>query len=107
MTTIYKCELCNREVSQLTEHHLVPKERGGKDFPTANLCVTCHKQIHALYTNRELAARFFTIDRLKNDEKFKRYLKFISNHSGDDHITIKNQNLYDVENKTLCENIIT
>ena len=46
MIAVYKCELCNREVSQLTEHHLVPKERGGKDFPTANLCITCHKQIH-------------------------------------------------------------
>ena len=73
MITVYKCELCNREVSQLTEHHLVPKERGGKDFPTANLCITCHKQIHALYTNRELAARLFTIDRLSNDEKIKPY----------------------------------
>ena len=89
MITVYKCELCNREVSQLTERHLVPKERGGKDFPTANLCITCHKQIHALYTNRELAARLFTIDRLSNDEKIKRYLKFISKHSGDAHITIK------------------
>ena len=68
---------------------LVPKERGGKDFPTANLCITCHKQIHALYTNRELAARLFTLDRLRNDEKIKRYLKFISKHSGDTHITIK------------------
>lgn len=89
MTTFYKCELCDREVSELTEHHLVPKEWGGKNFPTINICITCHKQIHALYTNRDLAARLFTIERLKNDEKFKNYLKFISNHSGDANITIK------------------
>ena len=89
MKEIYKCDLCEREVSELTKHHLVPKERGGKLLDTANLCKVCHKQIHALYTNRELAARLFTISRLKDDERIKKYLKFIKNHPGDAHITIK------------------
>ena len=89
MTKIYKCELCDREVPEITEHHLVPKERGGKDFHTAKLCIVCHKQIHALYTNRELAARLFSISRLKNDEKIKRYLKFVCKLPGDANVTIK------------------
>lgn len=89
MKTKFKCELCTRDVSKLTEHHLVPKERGGKNYATANLCITCHKQIHALYTNKELGARFYSIDKLKGDIKIKRYLKFISKHPGDSYIKIK------------------
>lgn len=89
MNIIYKCELCDRKVSEITEHHLIPKERGGKNCDTALLCKVCHKQVHALYTNRELAARLFSISRLKDEEKIKKYLKFIRNHPGDAHITIK------------------
>ena len=85
----YICQLCDRHVSEITEHHLIPKERGGKTYDTAHLCKVCHKQVHALYTNRELAARLFSIARLKDDEKIKRYLNFIKKHPGDAHITIK------------------
>ncbi|MBM6861321.1 HNH endonuclease, partial [Clostridium saudiense] len=48
MTDDYICELCKRVgVPKITEHHLVPKERGGKDKPTVCLCEDCHRQIHA------------------------------------------------------------
>ena len=26
----YKCELCERETTEITKHHLIPKEKGGK-----------------------------------------------------------------------------
>ena len=89
MNKKYICELCKREVSELTEHHLLPKQRGGKCFNTTLLCKTCHKQIHALYTNRELGARLFSIDRLNNDSKIKKYLNFIKKYPGDTEINIK------------------
>lgn len=85
----YICDLCGREVSKITEHHLIPREEGGKDLETAMLCIPCHKQIHALYTNKELSVRLYTIQRLKNDEKIRRYLKFITKHPGDAHISVK------------------
>ncbi|GAA3329894.1 hypothetical protein GCM10020331_080230 [Ectobacillus funiculus] len=50
-------------------HHLTPKELGGTFLPTANVCIACHKQIHALYTNEELAIRLYTIASLQDDEK--------------------------------------
>lgn len=83
------CNLCERKVSTLTEHHLTPREYGGKDLDTAMLCIPCHKQIHALFTNKELAVKFNSIDKLKNNEKINRYLKFIKKHPGDSHIQIK------------------
>ena len=71
------CELCGREGVETTEHHLIPREEGGKNMGTSRLCINCHKQIHALYSNKELAVRLYTIDRLKNDEKIKKYLSWI------------------------------
>jgi 5-methylcytosine-specific restriction enzyme A len=71
------CELCDREDVIITVHHLTPKEMGGAFEPTANLCVSCHKQIHALYTNEELAIRLNTIEALQHDEKMSSFLKWI------------------------------
>lgn len=74
----YVCELCRREgVPKVTEHHLVPREEGGKDGSVAWLCENCHKQIHALYDNKELAVRLNTLEDLENDDKIMSYLKYI------------------------------
>ncbi|MGL5346884.1 MAG: hypothetical protein ACRDA3_06010 [Peptostreptococcaceae bacterium] len=75
------CELCERNVVNLTKHHLLPREEGGKEEHISYLCEDCHKQIHALYTNKELAIRLDTIDKLKNDEKITKYIKFIKKQS--------------------------
>ncbi|MDZ5470264.1 HNH endonuclease signature motif containing protein [Bacillus sp. 31A1R] len=72
------CELCLREEVEVTVHHLTPKELGGTFLPTALLCYPCHKQIHAIYTNEELAARMNTIERLRDDEQLKSYVKWIN-----------------------------
>lgn len=31
------CELCNRTVSAITKHHLIPLQKGGKKFETLSL----------------------------------------------------------------------
>ncbi|MDM5199271.1 HNH endonuclease [Fictibacillus enclensis] len=71
------CELCGRENAETTIHHLTPKEMGGTFKPTSSLCLPCHKQIHALYTNEELAARLNTIPLLRKDEKIGKFIKWI------------------------------
>ncbi|PCK22041.1 hypothetical protein CEY02_05695 [Bacillus pumilus] len=71
------CELCGRQKVLLTEHHLTPREEGGTYLPIAFLCIPCHKQVHALYTNQELAARLDTLDALRQDEKLVPYIKWI------------------------------
>ncbi len=54
------CPLCGREIpeSQSDAHHWVPKSRGGKE--TQNLHRICHRQIHALFTETELARDYST-----------------------------------------------
>ncbi|MCA1030975.1 HNH endonuclease [Bacillus timonensis] len=71
------CELCHRENVEVTIHHLTPKEMGGTFEPTAQLCIPCHKHIHAVYTNDELAIRLNTIPALQADEKISSFIKWI------------------------------
>ncbi|MBT2659939.1 HNH endonuclease [Bacillus sp. ISL-45] len=71
------CELCGRQDVEVTIHHLVPKELGGTFMPTADLCIPCHKQIHALFTNDELAADLNTIERLRSHPELGKFLKWI------------------------------
>ncbi|WP_431030337.1 HNH endonuclease [Lysinibacillus sp. LZ02] len=71
------CALCKRTEVETTEHHLIPREEGGNHGPTAFLCIPCHKNIHALYTNKELAIRLNSIEALKADEKVWKFVKWI------------------------------
>ena len=83
------CQLCDRKVDKLTKHHLLPREEGGCEEHISYICSDCHRQIHALYTNKELAIRLDTIDKLKNDEKIHKYLKFIQIGGTSCHSSIK------------------
>ncbi|MGY3718320.1 HNH endonuclease [Sutcliffiella cohnii] len=71
------CELCEREKVEITVHHLTPKEMGGTFMPNATLCIPCHKQIHALYTNEHLATELNTISQLKKERKMAAFIKWI------------------------------
>lgn len=58
------CPLCERPIppAQRDAHHLVPKSRGGRE--TAFLHRVCHRQIHALLTEAELARQYATVEAL-------------------------------------------
>ena len=73
------CALCERDVDQLTEHHLIPRSRGrkGQELPTVDLCSACHRQIHALFTNEQLARDLNTLERLRDDPSVARFVKWV------------------------------
>ena len=83
------CQLCERKIDKLTKHHLLPREEGGNKEYISYICSECHRQIYALYTNKELATRLYTLDKLKNDEKISKYLKFIKKQPPSKVTTIK------------------
>ena len=72
------CELCQRESVRFTEHHLVPRSRGGKFGPKARLCPTCHRQLHAMFSEKTLANELNSVERLRADPEFAGYLKWAS-----------------------------
>jgi 5-methylcytosine-specific restriction enzyme A len=71
------CELCERSVLQLSRHHLIPREEGGKYGEIANLCQPCHSTIHLKISNQELALNYNSIPTLKQAEPLQKYLKWV------------------------------
>lgn len=70
------CPLCERPMYHGSDHHLVPRSRGGK--ATQAICNDCHKAIHALFTNKELEQKYNTVESLLADERFAKMAKFLS-----------------------------
>lgn len=71
------CELCGREVQQVSRHHLVPREEGGRYGATADLCQPCHSTLHLTFNNRELAVVYNSIPALQKAEPLQKYLKWV------------------------------
>ena len=73
------CKLCRRDVEKLTEHHLVPRSKlkKGESTPKIWICGPCHRQIHALFSNDVLAADFNSADKLREEPRMARFLKWI------------------------------
>ena len=77
-----ECELCQREVDRFTVHHLVPRARGGRFGPTARLCPTCHRQLHALFSEATLAEELNSIALLRANPRVNSYLKWVRKQKG-------------------------
>jgi len=71
------CELCGRDVPELTVHHLVPRERGGTGGGTAELCRACHRQVHALFDNRRIAAELGSLSALRSHPDLRRFVRWV------------------------------
>jgi 5-methylcytosine-specific restriction endonuclease McrA len=56
------CPICDRPIpdSQKDAHHFIPKSKGGK--ATEYLHRICHRQIHALFTETQLARELNTAE---------------------------------------------
>ena len=74
------CPLCERPNLHPSDHHLVPKSRGGR--VTETICRDCHSAIHATFTNKELEREYSTIEALMAHEEFAAIIKFIGKQRG-------------------------
>ena len=72
------CPICDRVIpdSQKDAHHLIPKSKGGKT--TEYLHRICHKQIHALFTETELAQQYHHAQALKEHPEMKKFIQWVS-----------------------------
>lgn len=71
------CPLCDRAIPKLQrdEHHLIPKSHGGRQ--TAVLHRICHRQIHAVFTETELARKYYSIELLKLQEDMVGFIEWV------------------------------
>jgi hypothetical protein len=74
---IVVCPLCERPIppAQRDAHHLVPKCKGGRH--TEFLHRVCHRQIHALLTETELARQYATVDALLAHPEIRRFVSWV------------------------------
>jgi 5-methylcytosine-specific restriction enzyme A len=79
------CQLCGRDVPRgmITLHHLLPRQKGGTAEDRAALCKPCHKQLHAMFSNKDLARRYTTIESLRAAEPLQPFLGWIRKQKSD------------------------
>lgn len=76
------CPLCNRPFGRTKgSHHLIPKSRKGKE--TVAIHVLCHRQIHALFTEKELERSYNTIEKLRAHPEIQKFITWVSNKDPD------------------------
>lgn len=78
------CIFCGFKYSW-SNHHLIPRttwlevnpfpELVNRKHETIRVCRTCHKKIHQLIPNRQLAFNYNTVETLKEHPLFAQYLK--------------------------------
>lgn len=76
---VLACPLCGRPVDNqdmLSDHHLVPRSRGGRT--TETVCLDCHKQIHAMYSNKQLEDELNSVEALLADPQFTKFAAWIA-----------------------------
>jgi hypothetical protein len=84
-----RCELCGRKMEGLTRHHLIPRTRHrnrrmkskyGRDEMLGRLlwvCRPCHNQIHAVFSEKQLAEHYNTREALLGHEEIARFVDWI------------------------------
>ena len=82
------CALCERPLGERVEqHHLVPRSQGGR--VTVPVHPICHRTIHALIPNAELARAFADPAALRGREDVARFLRWIADKPPDFHAPVR------------------
>lgn len=89
MSDCGRCELCGRNVSRLTRHHLIPRarhanKRNQRNFDrhdvkhrVAWFCRPCHDHVHALFTEKTLEREFNTLAVLAAHPDVRRFVEWV------------------------------
>ena len=75
------CPLCLRPIppeAKQSQHHLIPKLRGGKGGPTILVHQICHNEIHAVLSETELARQFNTPQALRAHPELAKFFEWIA-----------------------------
>lgn len=83
------CPLCGRPIppAQRDAHHLVPKGKGGR--VTTYLHRICHRQIHAVLTETELARQYATVDALLAHPDISTFVAWVRTKPDDFFVSVR------------------
>lgn len=75
------CPLCLRPIpatAQQSLHHLTPRLKGGKGGPVVRLHQICHNEIHARFTEAELARDLDSVEALRAHPALSDFLDWVA-----------------------------
>ncbi|MEL7254893.1 MAG: HNH endonuclease [Pseudomonadota bacterium] len=75
------CPLCGRLIPpdvRQSQHHLIPKLKGGKGGPVVLLHQICHNEIHATLTEAELARDYSTVEALRAHPRLAKFIRWVA-----------------------------
>ena len=75
------CPLCLRPIppeAKQSQHHLIPKLRGGKGGPTILVHQICHNEVHAALSETELARAYNTPEALRSHPELARFFAWVA-----------------------------
>jgi hypothetical protein len=73
----------------VTLHHLKPKQKGGKAEDRTPLCRPCHKQVHAVFSNGDLAKLYTDISALRQAPLMVPFIKWIRKQRPETNFTVR------------------
>lgn len=74
------CPLCLRPIPadvRQSQHHLIPRLRGGKGGPVVLLHDICHREIHATLSETELARDYNSIAALRQHPRLAKFIAWV------------------------------
>lgn len=82
-------------MEQLTVHHLTPrqntKRKKADPGPTAEICSACHRQVHALFDNKQLARELNSIKKLKDEPQMQKFLAWVKKQDPQKRVSVHRQ----------------
>lgn len=62
-------------------HHLITKSKKGKE--TVLIHLVCHRKIHSILTEKEIATKYNTIEKLKTQPDIIKFIKWVKNRNSE------------------------
>jgi hypothetical protein len=72
------CPICGRpmiEGPSVDRHHFVPRSEGGREAVPVHR--VCHRKLHSLWTERELAQLFSTPEAIRAHPEMQRFVRWL------------------------------
>jgi hypothetical protein len=81
MTKNSVCPFCSRNLpkSEESRHHLIPVCKGSPHGEKIIIHRVCHGKIHSVFTEKELALTYNTIEKLKGYPDIKSFINWLQN----------------------------
>ncbi len=74
------CGLCNRPIpadAPQSVHHFIPRSKGGKNGPTVTLHHLCHREIHIILSETELARTYNNLEALRTHTRLAKFILWV------------------------------